>query len=298
MFHSASALSRVYPRVCGEAASPGLSPRVRGSRSAPEAPWPSRGSIPACAGKPADALRRDDPAGVYPRVCGEAVTGRAWVDFMSGLSPRVRGSQHEVYERARSSGSIPACAGKPAVGFRPGRRHGVYPRVCGEATPGRGVAKGAHGLSPRVRGSPGRDGRGRERRGSIPACAGKPCPRVRARDRCGVYPRVCGEASVTIPPAGKASGLSPRVRGSPAYRRRARTLPGSIPACAGKPRCGQPWSPACWVYPRVCGEAAGRPSCATGLRGLSPRVRGSPQEEGVEVASQGSIPACAGKPRW
>ena len=68
----------VYPRVCGgttpvaavAAANEGLSPRVRGNRTPSIPPAPPSGSIPACAGEPASAIRRRRNGRVYPRVCG------------------------------------------------------------------------------------------------------------------------------------------------------------------------------------------------------------------------------------
>ena len=112
---------RVYPRVCGGAfefehvslGPPGLSPRVRGSL------WPSVrrradvGSIPACAGEPADLHFVDVCLRVYPRVCGGAVNRRDSKDVAEGLSPRVRGSRLPHQEPRPVRGSIPACAGEP-----------------------------------------------------------------------------------------------------------------------------------------------------------------------------------------
>ena len=141
------------------------------------------GSIPACAGKPSAPRRplrcsgmglsprvrgslgrqprpaRDRRCRVYPRVCGEAnlipVDHR---DRGPGLSPRVRGSHVVGVDSAQSTGSIPACAGKPV-------HAGLLGRQCW-------------------------------RNGSIPACAGKPILRVieAPGHRRRVYPRVCGEA--------------------------------------------------------------------------------------------------------
>ena len=73
-------MARVYPRVCGEAPkaawmddlNPGLSPRVRGSRSTAVARSGLSGSIPACAGKPICEAPVECVIRVYPRVCGEA----------------------------------------------------------------------------------------------------------------------------------------------------------------------------------------------------------------------------------
>ena len=144
---------RVYPRVCGgtsrrsigmtsEIMSPGLSPRVRGNPSL-------------------FAMMLTNRLQVYPRVCGgtailDTAIGPNW---SSGLSPRVRGNHCQgihavraeimpVYPRVcggthvlptwtpstPANGSIPACAGEPAMPVQVVSRHNdvmVYPRVCG-----------------------------------------------------------------------------------------------------------------------------------------------------------------------
>ena len=69
---------RVYPRVCGGTARrvplviswSGLSPRVRGNRSAVTAAPACIWSIPACAGEPDASSSGTPPGEVYPRVCG------------------------------------------------------------------------------------------------------------------------------------------------------------------------------------------------------------------------------------
>ena len=172
----------------------GLSPRVRGSPVAPE----------IC----------EAPVQVYPRVCGGAQVARAEQGFCSGLSPRVRGSPRRLHSTYTIKGSIPACAGSPAIVCRrvwcarsipacagePNSLYPsvmmdtVYPRVCGGAAT-ISVAGGiAPGLSPRVRGSrtPVSSGGYYER--SIPACAGEPLAGFVVRSLLKVYPRVCGGA--------------------------------------------------------------------------------------------------------
>ena len=75
---------------------------------------------------------------------------------------------------------------------------------------------------------------------------------------------------------------------------------GSIPACAGEP--GRDVDPAIVsrVYPRVCGGARMRMTLHAGVKGLSPRVRGSRGRVVLTGGDPGSIPACAGEPpgRW
>ena len=217
---------RVYPRVCGEAQiarvtlidSIGLSPRVRGSQPVQRLMERWIGSIPACAGKPATRHQTGLVAGVYPRVCGEALTIRSRRSVVRGLSPRVRGSRTRLAYKLGGTGSIPACAGKPSPVPEGDYGEGVYPRVCGEAVskPKRETSGG--GLSPRVRGSPYDARATRLRGGSIPACAGKPKGSEQWVFGHRVYPRVCGEASVRWSRVVVIAGLSPRVRGSRCFR--------------------------------------------------------------------------------
>ena len=132
----------------------------------------------------------------------------------------------------------------------------VYPRVCGGT---QHVAAGVPawaGLSPRVRGN-------RAWRpvvplyaGSIPACAGEPRLNKYQRELLEVYPRVCGGTCRNPRHAGRAWGLSPRVRGNPILCCRRQYRPGSIPACAGEPGPLYPVCSRMAVYPRVCGGTA------------------------------------------
>ena len=172
---------KVYPRVCGGTlrlagngqAPVGLSPRVRGNR------FPSVGatllvrSIPACAGEPLPYHPVRQHQEVYPRVCGGTVVHRHRRRPGGGLSPRVRGNLSNAGAPTNPMGSIPACAGEPAVPAQTtavamvyprvcgepghilsgGRGGGVYPRVCGGTYPASGAPASSQGLSPRVRGN-------------------------------------------------------------------------------------------------------------------------------------------------
>ena len=153
-----------------------------------------------------------------------------------------------------------------------------------------------HGLSPRVRGNPPSNHPEMNPHGSIPACAGKP---LRSRGRFlmrGVYPRVCGETTFVDYLNDVAEGLSPRVRGNPVPPETAVFPSGSIPACAGKPTANRNASCNSWVYPRVCGETKATAGGKRSVQGLSPRVRGNLLHDLRKVRTNGSIPACAGKP--
>ena len=109
-----------------------------------------------------------------------------------GLSPRVRGKldfQHDAYP---ALGSIPACAGEAHLRFFNGLKTAVYPRVCGGSDASRLACLLRAGLSPRVRGKPGRKRPVSLVVGSIPACAGEAWSTGGNGGTGRVYPRVCG----------------------------------------------------------------------------------------------------------
>ena len=91
-------------------------------------------------------------------------------------------------------------------------------------------------------------------------------------------------------------GLSPRVRGNLAGKRRNISSNGSIPACAGEPPASASPRTRPGVYPRVCGGTDIQRETAVAYEGLSPRVRGNPSPSVKASAIARSIPACAGEP--
>ena len=115
--------SWVYPRVCGGTsrlyrlgrAVSGLSPRVRGNRTAKAPTFGRLGSIPACAGEPCLQCVTGSPGKVYPRVCGGTLTCPSSGMTTSGLSPRVRGNRSRPAGCVERFRSIPACAGEPGA---------------------------------------------------------------------------------------------------------------------------------------------------------------------------------------
>ena len=99
------------------------------------------------------------------------------------------------------------------------------------------------GLSPHVRGNPSSAKPVNRKLGSIPACTGKPVV-----DRPGVllprvYPRMYGETGSRTWKAEAVNGLSPHVRGNPLEGWVSNIVPGSIPACTGKPSTAAPCDP-------------------------------------------------------
>ncbi len=152
------------------------------------------------------------------------------------------------------------------------------------------------GLSPHVRGSRDQLPDQSARNGSIPARAGEPFARRKARSERRVYPRTCGGALSDFTISGLSTGLSPHVRGSPRREGRRGRDQGSIPARAGEPTSRRSIHLVLRVYPRTCGGAS---VCAAppGLPlGLSPHVRGSLWRYRQPRLIGGSIPARAGEP--
>ncbi len=168
--------------------------------------------------------------------------------------------------------------------------------MCRGTTTGMYCRASVTGLSPRVQGNREPRVRGRQSRGSIPACAGEPTLPESLSARLRVYPRVCRGTSSSPGVTNTSGGLSPRVQGNRALRRRPRAARGSIPACAGEPTVQGELHRIRTVYPRVCRGTAGRldpPGCA---QGLSPRVQGNRQLANSVQWLPRSIPACAGEP--
>ena len=107
---------------------------------------------------------------------------------------------------------------------------------------------------------------------------------------------MCGETSGRLSAEQRPTGLSPRVRGNRPTIPGQVIMSGSIPACAGKPRCVGRFGSRFEVYPRVCGETLPAGKAPKLEPGLSPRVRGNPVALEKRPAGLRSIPACAGKP--
>ena len=93
-------------------------------------------------------------------------------------------------------------------------------------------------------------------------------------------------------------GLSPRVRGNRTAILTLSELQRSIPACAGEPPLMFARHPAGEVYPRVCGGTLFGLAVFNYAMGLSPRVRGNLTTTLAADVDSGSIPACAGEPRY
>ena len=211
-----------HPRACGEHPSRifveftvlGSSPRVRGTRLVVAPAQMDRGIIPACAGNTRPPCRRASRCRDHPRVCGEHLHAYGYTPFLTGSSPRVRGTRRDSKVHNEGRGIIPACAGNTdfLVGRKPQARD--HPRVCGEHRSWTALRAWHMGSSPRVRGTLDRVDVLIGQLGIIPACAGNTqSPKVR-RPHGRDHPRVCGEHSFEVLFMSVCAGSSPRVRGT------------------------------------------------------------------------------------
>ena len=173
----------------------------------------------------------------------------------------------------------------------------VHPRVCGELPASRRRRKVVIGSSPRVRGTHWRAASGVHHHRFIPACAGNSDYVCHDALPLAVHPRVCGELDVRVVRVCAALGSSPRVRGTPACRRRRRAHGRFIPACAGNSRRCSNNRRFSTVHPRVCGELSMLLVGNGYAVGSSPRVRGTPLGSPKGWPHQRFIPACAGNSR-
>ena len=208
----------------------------------------------------------------------------------------MRGSRTAGEPGILDRGPIPAHAGEPLLRTEAAWTSRAYPRACGGAAGDHRCTTATVGLSPRMRGSLTAYARQTTGIGPIPAHAGEPRFRSCRRSSRRAYPRACGGASCSCSGSALGSGLSPRMRGSLHHGGRVGDERGPIPAHAGEPACLVKMPCEAWAYPRACGGAGRMSTTERRLKGLSPRMRGSPHGSGFRLILKGPIPAHAGEP--
>ena len=191
-----------------------------------------------------------------------------------GSSPRMRGTLVAVLFSFVQLGIIPAYAGNTETDATTATSTADHPRVCGEHLAYFKVERRYYGI--------------------IPAYAGNTAQGKLSHADVWDHPRVCGEHMPKASGVNVASGSSPRVRGTLLRVRAERQSTGIIPAYAGNtPPC--PGRAAIhWDHPRVCGEHTLSNRISSGLRGSSPRMRGTPLVVWGDSCDEGIIPAYAG----
>src|SRR5690554_134853 len=211
----------------------GLSPRMRGTGQQTVAADIDDRFIPADAGNGVLRPERIRIEAVYPRGCEERDVQPALHCLVSGLSPRMRGTETIFNNGVNNGRFIPADAGNGFLSFKHQAGFTVYPRGCGERIPYQLLDAWARGLSPRMRGTVISMGNSPNERRFIPADAGNGPTRIPASILLPVYPRGCGEREPARQAGGCLRGLSPRMRGTALISLPVLFLLRFIPADAG-----------------------------------------------------------------
>ena len=194
----------------------GSSPLTRGKLPSRTGDDPGARLIPAHAGKTFSMDSTSSQPEAHPRSRGENVRCLVIPPGLSGSSPLTRGKpfgERSAYEQMRL---IPAHAGKTA-------REEL-------------VTEASDGSSPLTRGKLALETLDDTRGGLIPAHAGKTRPCPQAWQWSGAHPRSRGENTMHVAIVGFVPGSSPLTRGKRHESAQQPTVPGLIPAHAGKTR--------------------------------------------------------------
>ena len=171
----------------------GSSPLTRGKRVIESETAPLWGLIPAHAGKTRRGRRHREADGAHPRSRGENGGARARGDRRPGSSPLTRGKLIAPEGASERPGLIPAHAGKTRSDHGRRNRARAHPRSRGENLRVRRSGSDDEGSSPLTRGKPQLQTARRNRRGLIPAHAGKTSQRLPLTDGMRAHPRSRGE---------------------------------------------------------------------------------------------------------
>ena len=173
-----------------------------------------------------------------------------------GSSPLTRGKRQQDRDPGEAARLIPAHAGKTPDRNRPARHDRAHPRSRGEnPASDRGTPWGS---------------------GLIPAHAGKTRTGRRRRRSGRAHPRSRGENGALPADGMEIDGSSPLTRGKLPARPAPGSLPGLIPAHAGKTTPGEGGGGAPMAHPRSRGENNGCLAVDTPRVGSSPLTRGKP----------------------
>ena len=177
------------------------------------------GIIPAYAGNTKTLRHRKPAYRDHPRVCGEHSSVSFLVWWLTGSSPRMRGTPRKSASPDTQSRIIPAYAGNTYGHSWCPLSRWDHPRVCGEHPAAMRSIGEVWGSSPRMRGTHANPIIPTVYRGIIPAYAGNTCEPYHSNGLPWDHPRVCGEHPDTMRPERVLRGSSPRMRGTPYHVR-------------------------------------------------------------------------------
>ena len=171
----------------------GSSPLTRGKLMPVATGTVMPGLIPAHAGKTPLHLSDNLVNGAHPRSRGENLRALAFVVPIVGSSLLTRGKLDQHTNHGHIRGLIPAHAGKTRSWARRGRVRTAHPRSRGENATVRLIRTVTAGSSPLTRGKPRRRQPVPDRRGLIPAHAGKTSDSSYSMSLPWAHPRSRGE---------------------------------------------------------------------------------------------------------
>ncbi len=217
----------VHPHACGEhskrhayqGGKAGSSPRMWGTLDHHAVQLMHPRFIPTHVGNTAAFSAWTSCVAVHPHACGEHVSVLSGETGFRGSSPRMWGTHLGQFRGDHAVRFIPTHVGNtnssPSGKFSPP----VHPHACGEHTPGRSIANGWPGSSPRMWGTP------------------VYLSLYLRMSNGAVHPHACGEHKVTQAPYCLYSGSSPRMwgtRGQLVHRpRHSRFIPTHVGNTAG-----------------------------------------------------------------
>ena len=232
----------------------GSSPLTRGKQGARCPQCRDERLIPAHAGKTIPRPFASTSPAAHPRSRGEnrARTPRCRRGW--GSSPLTRGKQQASSPLLLGLRLIPAHAGKTPASPLAAGAYAAHPRSRGENARGRSDSWPVRGSSPLTRGKRCRDPARLDEARLIPAHAGKTGSDAGPWNQRPAHPRSRGENLEDNWEVLEADGSSPLTRGKPLHIDYTETLPGLIPAHAGKTArfCARP--PYRSAHPRSRGE--------------------------------------------
>ncbi len=189
----------------------------------------------------------------HPRACGANHAGVHDAQLRGGSSPRMRGKQYHLEQRARETRIIPAHAGQTIWKPRPPRIRWDHPRACGANPVPYRLHVVVGGSSPRMRGKRSGGKSSRSIRRIIPAHAGQTLRILPRGFTATDHPRACGANSRAPNAISDPFGSSPRMRGKLDGHARSERERRIIPAHAGQTvlNANRGTPPA--DHPRACG---------------------------------------------
>ena len=248
----------------------------------------------ACGELPAWPRRSRTRSPDHPRACGELHGSVRFQSYVSGSSPRMRGTLERIHAPELRRRIIPAHAGN-STRFGSGKPGpSDHPRACGELAAESFIPLFVPGSSPRMRGTLDIKPSRRDRMRIIPAHAGNSRQQANRERTISDHPRACGELFLKSAFMSCPSGSSPRMRGTLGCDLGIDALRRIIPAHAGNSATVPSASASSSDHPRACGELIGGVSASASNTGSSPRMRGTLSRIQSESGSSRIIPAHAG----